>query len=239
MFNHPINSRANRFNGRIPAFDRFAGAKVIGKGPKWRKGSRFDVGEKWRRPLDRNDRARVMVCAEGLERRTKHKHKRDGVIGQSGLAVLRCLLNHFQNRHSGRLDPSYSQIQKITGFCRQTIANAIKSLELVGILEIMRRIVRERVRVWVEEAQKFFVYDRVVQTTNAYMVNYPLPDRKKFGDLGEPLLRPEKYRPKPSVSESRLSTESTVGLHLRKKETLSPDLQRVLDRYGKTLSEAT
>jgi hypothetical protein len=153
MFNSPTNSRANRFNGTIPpapsrvpneAFvddvwlrgfrrrDRFAGAKRIGHGPRWRKGSKFDSGDKWRRGLDRNDRARVMVCAEGLERRTKHKHKRDGVIGQSGLAVLRCLLNHFQNRHSGRCDPSHTQIQKITGFCRQTIANAIKNLELVG-----------------------------------------------------------------------------------------------------------
>jgi hypothetical protein len=71
MFNCLSNNRINRF----------AGAKVIGRGPRWRKGSRFDVGEKWRRPLDRNDRARVMVYAEGLERRTKHKHKRDGVIG--------------------------------------------------------------------------------------------------------------------------------------------------------------
>jgi hypothetical protein len=116
MFNCPSNNRINRF----------AGAKVIGKGPRWRKGSHFDRGDTWRRPLDRNDRARVMVCAEGLERRTKGKHKRDGVIGQSGLAVLRCLVNHFQNRDGGRLDPSYKQIQKITGFCRQTIANAIK-----------------------------------------------------------------------------------------------------------------
>jgi hypothetical protein len=88
MFNCPSNNRINRF----------AGAKVIGKGPRWRKGSLFDRGDKWRRPLDRNDRARVMVCAEALERRTKDKHKRDGVIGQSGLAVLRCLVNHFQNQ---------------------------------------------------------------------------------------------------------------------------------------------
>jgi hypothetical protein len=81
MFNCPSNNRINRF----------AGAKRIGRGPSWRKGSQFDRGGKWRRPLDRNDRARVMVCAEALERRTKQKHKRDGLIGQSGLAVLRCL----------------------------------------------------------------------------------------------------------------------------------------------------
>ena len=130
MFNSLTNSRANRFNGKLPpapdilnqAFtnevwlfglrrrnprDRFAGAQRVGRGPMWRKGSQFDRGDQWRRPLDRNDRARVMTCAEGLERRTKHKHKRDGVIGQSGLAVLRCLVNHFQDKKTGRLDPGY------------------------------------------------------------------------------------------------------------------------------------
>ena len=202
MFNQPINSRANRFNGRIPFFNRFAGAKPIGRGPKWRKGSKFDKGKTWRRPLDRNDRARVLSCAEALERRTKHKHKRDGVLGQSGLRVLGCLVNHFQSKKTGRLDPGYDDIQRITGFCRQTIRNALRNLELAGILEVMRRVVRERCRVWIEEAQQFFAYDRVIQTTNAYMVNFPLPHRATFGDLGAPLLRPEKYRP----SKSRCST---------------------------------
>ncbi len=232
MFSHPSNSRANRLNGSIPTTNRFAGAKIIGKGPKWRKGSKFDYDGSWRRPLDRNDRARVMVCAEALERRTKRKHKRDGVLGQAGLAVLRCLVNYFQNRHSGRLDPSYRQMQGYTGFCRQTIARAIKNLELAGILEIMRRIVRERVRVWVEEAQQFFAYDRVVQTTNAYMVNFPLPDRKKFGDLGEPLLRPEKYR---ATSESRFSTEPTSDFIRCKETPLNPTLESALNSLEKSL----
>jgi hypothetical protein len=184
MFNQPINSRANRFNGTIPFFNRFAGAKPIGRDPAWRKGSKFDRGNQWRRPLDRNDRARLMVCAESLERRTKQKHKRDGVLGQSALGVLCCLLTYFQDKRTGRLDPGYDDIQRVIGYCRQTIRNALRNLELAGILEVMRRVVRERVRVWLEHANCFHVYDRVVQTTNAYMVNYPLPDRQTFGDLG-------------------------------------------------------
>jgi hypothetical protein len=239
MFNHPINSRANRFNGRIPFFNRFAGAERIGRGPKWRKGSHFDRGDQWRRPLDRNDRARVLHCAEALERRTKLKHKRDGLLGVSALIVLRCLLMHFQDNKTGQLDPGYDDIQRVTGFCRQTIRNALRNLELAGIIEVMRRIVRERVRVWIEEAQQFFAYDRVVQTTNAYMVNYPLPDRKEFGDLGAPLLRPEKYRP----SGSRFSTESTgilsSSISLPEKDDsapLDPALQSALDRYGNSLT---
>ena len=91
MFTYPWNNRINRF----------AGAHRIGRGSSWRKGSQFDRGNQWRRPLDRNDRARVLMCAEALERRTKRKHKRDGVLGQSALALLRCLLNHFQNAKSG------------------------------------------------------------------------------------------------------------------------------------------
>jgi hypothetical protein len=222
MFNYPWNNRNTRF----------AGAKPIGRGPSWRKGSQFDRGDQWRRPLDRNDRARVLHCAEALERRTKRKHKRDGVLGQSALALLRCLLNHFQNGKSGRLDPSYTQMQKITGFCRQTIADALKALERAGILEIMRRIVRERVRVWVEEAKKFFVYDRVVQTTNAYMVNFPLPDRAAFGDLGAPLLRPEEYR----SSESRFSTEPTSAFNYPSTAPLDPALKRALDSLGECIN---
>ena len=91
MFNYPWNNRNSRF----------AGTRRVGRGPCWRKGSQFDRGDQWRRPLDRNDRARVLVCAEALERRTKRKHKRDGVLGQSALALLRCLVNHFQNSIAG------------------------------------------------------------------------------------------------------------------------------------------
>jgi hypothetical protein len=222
MFNCPSNNRINRF----------AGAQRIGRGPSWRKGSRFDYGDQWRRPLDRNDRARVLVSAEALERQTKKKHKRDGVIGQSGLSVLRCLVNYFQNRHKdGRCDPSIKQIRGQTGFCRKTIVKALKNLELAGILEIMRRIRRERVRVWVEHAQRFFVYDRVVQTTNAYMVNFPLPARAKYGDLGAPLLRPKQYRP----AESRFSTEPTGDLISRSEKPLDPALQNALDRLGRAI----
>lgn len=98
----------------------------------------------------------------------------------------------------------------------------------------MRRIVRERCRVWLEQAQRFFVYDRVVQTTNAYKINFPLPDRATFGDLGAPLLRPDKYRP----SKSRLSTKSTAGLTCRIEEPseppLDPALEAALNRLGKT-----
>jgi hypothetical protein len=96
----------------------------------------------------------------------------------------------------------------------------------------MRRIVRERVKVWVEESKQFFTYDRVVQTTNAYMVNFPTFARAEYGDLGAPLLRPAKYRP----AESRLSTESTDTLKPKSEPPLPSDLQNALDRLGRAIA---
>src|SRR4051794_16016260 len=57
MFNYPWNNRNTRF----------VRAKPIGRGPCWRKGSQFEGREQWRRPLDGNDRARIMHSAEALE----------------------------------------------------------------------------------------------------------------------------------------------------------------------------
>src|SRR3954452_23119185 len=96
MFTHPWNNRNTRF--APGAFKRTVSWRC------WRKGSQFDRGDRWRRPLDRNDRARIMHCAEALERRTKAKHKRDGVLGQSALTLLRKLVFGFLNMQSGRLD---------------------------------------------------------------------------------------------------------------------------------------
>ena len=91
-----------------------------------------------------------MERAEALERSTKAKGQRDGVLGQSALMVLRALLCHFLDTKSGRCDPSYKQIQKQTGFCVQTIAVALKRLERAGILDITRRIVRRGAQLWNE-----------------------------------------------------------------------------------------
>jgi hypothetical protein len=109
----------------------------------WRNGSVFDHGGEFHRPISTKSRALVMDRAEALERRTKAPGKRHGVLGQSALMILRALLFHFLDSKSGRLDPSYQQIHKQTGFCVQTIAVALKRLERAGILDITRRIVRK------------------------------------------------------------------------------------------------
>ena len=96
------------------------------------------------RPIDRNMRVRVIWAAEALERRTKGKGCKSGVLGQSGLRVLRCLLFDFCAVPTGRCCPSYAAIREKTGFCYSTIAKALKRLETSGLLRIIRRIIRTR-----------------------------------------------------------------------------------------------
>jgi len=173
---------------------------------RWRRGSVFSREGEFYRPLENDERARVMERAAALERRTKGKGQRDGVLGQSALMVLRALLFHFLGK-DGKLDPSYEKIQKYTGFCVQTIAVALKRLERAGILEIHRRIVRKTKDVWSEFSRRFVKLVQVNQTSNAYMVNVPVPDRSKFGDLGMPLFKPKPDTPSDSTSQRESTSQ--------------------------------
>jgi hypothetical protein len=93
-------------------------------------------------PLDRNQRARILFVAEGLERATKGSGKRNGCLGYVGLAVLRCLLLTFHNARTGLCVPSYATLQRSTGLCRQSIATALARLVAARLLAITRRLNR-------------------------------------------------------------------------------------------------
>jgi hypothetical protein len=96
------------------------------------------------KPIDRNQRVRVIVAAEALERRTKGKGCKSGVLGQSALRILRSLLFDFCAIPTGRCCPSYERIREMTGFCYSTISGALKRLEESGLVRIVRRIIRTR-----------------------------------------------------------------------------------------------
>jgi hypothetical protein len=179
---------------------------------RWRKGSVFDRGGEFRRPISTKARALVMDRAEALERSTKAPGQRDGVLGQSALMILRALLCHFLDTKNGRCDPSYKQIQKQTGFCVQTIAVALKRLERAGILDITRRMVRKGAKLWNEFMGRFVWREWVEQQTNAYMVNVPVPDRTEFGDLGMPLFKPKPGVPSDSTSQRESTSRFTHRL---------------------------
>jgi hypothetical protein len=89
--------------------------------------------------MDRNERARVIYRAEALERRTKPWGKRNGALGQNGLALLRCLLF----RYGANPCPSYADLQRATGICVQTIADCLRRLETAGLLAVERKRTRK------------------------------------------------------------------------------------------------
>lgn len=94
-------------------------------------------------PLDRNQAARILYLAERLEVSTKAKGRRNGCLGAIGLAVLRVLLLRFQNRTTGVCCPSYGAIQRATGLCRQAVTDALDRLAGAGIIQWVRRLVRD------------------------------------------------------------------------------------------------
>jgi len=93
-------------------------------------------------PLDGNQRAKILHKCEVMERKTKGKGQRNGILGVPAIMVLRCLLMRFHNRKTGLCFPSYDAIREMTGLCRQSIAVALQRLESAGVLKITRRMIR-------------------------------------------------------------------------------------------------
>jgi hypothetical protein len=125
--------------------DVLAGAPAARTGRRYRRDARFVLRpQDHYRPLDRNARAKLIHLAERIERASKAKGKRSGFLGLTGLAVLRALVFGCLGR-DGRLDPSYAHLQRLTGFARATIAKALRNLAALGLLCVIRRLVRRRI----------------------------------------------------------------------------------------------
>jgi DNA-binding Lrp family transcriptional regulator len=129
-------------------------------------------------PLDRNAKARIMVYARALMRRTE-KGKHYGELTAKFVAVLEALLWGFHNVTSGRCFPSYERIAERAGCARSTVHAAINALERAGILTWVNRIAR--IREWgadlFGQAQNRI---RVIRTSNAYTFRDPKPSTSKF-----------------------------------------------------------
>jgi DNA-binding MarR family transcriptional regulator len=125
------------------------------------------------RPLDRNQRARLIFLAERLDANTHKPKQHGGCLKRTGLQVLRVLLFHFHNVASGRCDPSLDTLAAAAGMARSTVVDALKRLEEAGILE---RIRRAR---WIRQAGR----KRCVQWSNAYRLNVPTRYRQDEGNF--------------------------------------------------------
>lgn len=125
------------------------------------------------RILDRNQRAKLWSVAQSMERLTKQKGDRNGCLGAVGLNVLNALLFRFLNSQSGRCDPSYDTLQKLTGYCRQSISNAIDRLEASGLVTVTRRMMRFKERVLCALTGRSYDIIVVRQISNAYVLTDP------------------------------------------------------------------
>jgi len=112
---------------------------------QYRRHSQFILNEHlYANKLDRNDKARIIVAAESLERTTKLSGRRNGSLGYVAVQILRALL--FRYSAKGRItSPSYDELQRRTGLSRVSVRAGLKRLQASGLLTIVRRIVRKRV----------------------------------------------------------------------------------------------
>lgn len=97
------------------------------------------------RPIDRNDRARIMYLAERLNTNTRRPGEHGGCLKDSGLQVLRALLFQFLDPKTGRLDPSLDTLARHTGHCKATIVAALKRLRAAGFVTWAQRVALVRI----------------------------------------------------------------------------------------------
>ena len=132
------------------------------------------------RPLDRNAKVRIMFCVRALTRRTE-KGKHYGQLTAKCEKIAEALLWGFHNARSGLCFPSYEKIAERAGCARSTVAEAIKALELAGVMTWVHRLVRVR-----ERCADLFCQNgtrwRVIRTSNGYAFNDP----KGAADRGFP-----------------------------------------------------
>jgi hypothetical protein len=139
-----------------------------------RRGRAVVFGPGPRVPLDRNAKARVMAYAKAWNARHRQPGQHRGPLTRATTEVLEALLWGFHNAASGACFPSYEAIAAKAECCRDTVYEAIRALELAGVLTWVNRIFRERVR----ERDLFGLWStrwRVLRTSNAYTFRDPNP----------------------------------------------------------------
>lgn len=113
-----------------------------------------------------------------------------GPLGQHTLRVLEAVLRgHWFDFRTGRLDPAMTQLEKATGFKRQTIVNALRRLRESGFLLRVRRTIE----VTEDDGDR-----RRVQTNNAYYFDMAGLPRNVVMRIRQLLERARRKRPPPA-----------------------------------------
>ena len=140
-------------------------------------------------PLDGNAKARIVAYARAWSGRNRQPAQHKGPITRTFLDVLEALLWGFHNSRSGCCFPSYEAIADRAECARSTVAEALKVLELAGVLSWQHRIARALVR----QRDLFGRWSNrwtVIRTSNAYVFSDP---KRRFpaGLLSSPKIRRE------------------------------------------------
>lgn len=128
-------------------------------------------GDGARIALDREAMVRIRAFARTYAARHRQRGQHGGPLSHACMQVFEALLS-FVNRTTGACYPSYEAIAKRANCARSTVAEALKALELAGVLGWQQRLTRIR-----ERCQDLFGRDgwrwRVVRTSNAYVFHDP------------------------------------------------------------------
>jgi hypothetical protein len=120
----------------LPALPGFEGPKTYAAWPVWSGSTTKEIRFQ---PIPKKAATRLWHRARDFDRQTHIEGRHGGAVGHSALQVLHALIFDFLNFRSGRLDPSYAAIARKANVCERTVANAIKRLRDLGILNWVRR----------------------------------------------------------------------------------------------------
>ena len=119
-----------------PALPGFSGPKTYAAWPVWAESTTKEIRFQ---AMPKKAATRLWHRARDFDRQTHQAGHHGGAVGHAALQVLHALLFDFLNYASGRLDPSYAAIARKANVCQRTVANAIKRLRDLGILNWVRR----------------------------------------------------------------------------------------------------
>jgi hypothetical protein len=130
------------------------------------------------RPTDARQMRVALKAAERFDLARKHKGRRNGPLGYTGLLVFRALWRFVRFR-DGCLCPSYPRLMRATGLSKGAVAGALKRLAAAGFLTWRRRL---------EYTGEVGVRGREVrQATNAYALAVPAAALDLVAKMAAPL----------------------------------------------------
>ncbi|OYV33755.1 MAG: hypothetical protein B7Z81_10945, partial [Acidocella sp. 20-61-6] len=178
----------------------------------------------------------IMVYARAWSARHKRPGQHRGPLTRATLEVLEALLWGFHNSRDGRCFPSYETIAARAQCCRDTVYEAIKALELAGVLTWVNRLIRVQFKE-LDLFGKLALRSRLIRTSNAYIFRDPLPCAPTPTQSRAGALSDAAGLALSSKSENLLGTLNQDILTLRE-ETSHPktDLEKALAKFQTALS---